>query len=344
MKLRDQFHQNHPGVFFLDADDLTGINHFLGLKGWLNTDERVISAGKAGEGNMNYTLRVTTSERSFILKQARPWVEKYPQVSAPWDRAIVEGSFYRAISGNSFISSRMPVLLGLDEVSRILMLEDLGEAQDRTSLYRGERLTRDDIEELAAYLSHLHGAFINFADKSDFSNREMRALNHQHIFSIPLMQSNGLNLDAITPGLEKAAEDLKNNVAYVEKVTSLGETYLADGMALLHGDFFPGSWLRTGKGLQVIDPEFCFFGPPEFDLGFFIAHLYLAEQPDGFADLLLESYKTDRSPDRQLINQFAGTEIMRRLTGVAQLPLNYGIEKKRQLLDLSVRLVLVGQT
>ncbi len=58
MKLRDQFHQNHPGVFFLDADDLTGINHFLGLKGWLNTDERVISAGKAGEGNMNYTLRV----------------------------------------------------------------------------------------------------------------------------------------------------------------------------------------------------------------------------------------------------------------------------------------------
>ncbi len=238
----------------------------------------------------------------------------------------------------------MPVLLGLDEVSRILMLEDLGEAQDCTSLYRGERLTRDDIEELAAYLSHLHGAFINSADKSDFSNREMRALNHQHIFSIPLMQSNGLNLDAITPGLEKAAEDLKNNVAYVEKVTSLGETYLADGMALLHGDFFPGSWLRTGKGLQVIDPEFCFFGPPEFDLGFFIAHLYLAEQPDGFADLLLESYKTDRSPDRQLINQFAGTEIMRRLTGVAQLPLNYGIEKKRQLLDLSVRLVLVGQT
>ncbi|MBK8314154.1 MAG: hypothetical protein IPL01_09085 [Acidobacteria bacterium] len=65
----------------------------MGLKGWLNTDERVISAGKAGEGNMNYTLRVETSDRSFILKQARPWVEKYPQVSAPWDRAIVEGSF-----------------------------------------------------------------------------------------------------------------------------------------------------------------------------------------------------------------------------------------------------------
>ncbi|MBK8314152.1 MAG: hypothetical protein IPL01_09075 [Acidobacteria bacterium] len=76
----------------------------------------------------------------------------------------------------------------------------------------------------------------------------------------------------------------------------------------------------------------------------FIAHLYLAEQPDGFADLLLESYKTDRSPDRQLINQFAEPRSSRRLTGVAQLPLNYGIEKKRQLLDLSVRLVLVGQT
>ncbi|MBK8314153.1 MAG: hypothetical protein IPL01_09080 [Acidobacteria bacterium] len=141
----------------------------------------------------------------------------------------------------------MLVLLGLDVVSRILMLEDLGEAQDCTSLYRGERLTSDEIEELAAYLSHLHGGFINSAGKSDLSNREMRALNHQHIFSIPLMQSNGLNLDAITPGLEKAAEDLKNNVAYVEKVTSLGETYLADGMALVAWRFFPGSWLRNGQ-------------------------------------------------------------------------------------------------
>lgn len=37
---------------------------------------------------------------------------------------------------------------------------------------------------------------------------------------------------------------------------------------------------------------------------------------------------------------FAGVEIMRRLIGVAQLPVRYGIEEKRRLLDLSRKLVL----
>src|SRR2546421_5684303 len=50
---------------------------------------RSLSAAPAGEGNMNYTLRIGTSERSFVMKQARPWVEKYPHIAAPWDRALM---------------------------------------------------------------------------------------------------------------------------------------------------------------------------------------------------------------------------------------------------------------
>ena len=47
---------------------------------------------------MNCTLRVTTTRRSFILKQARPWVEKYPQIAAPVERARVEAAFYAAVA------------------------------------------------------------------------------------------------------------------------------------------------------------------------------------------------------------------------------------------------------
>ncbi len=48
---------------------------FMAARGWLGPGERVERAARAGEGNMNRVLRVTTTARSLILKQARPWVE-----------------------------------------------------------------------------------------------------------------------------------------------------------------------------------------------------------------------------------------------------------------------------
>ena len=70
--------------------------------------ESVIAAERAGEGNMNCTLRVRTNERTFILKQARPWVEKYPQIEAPDERALVEAAFYRIAQVLPSVGSRMP--------------------------------------------------------------------------------------------------------------------------------------------------------------------------------------------------------------------------------------------
>ena len=104
----------------------------------------------------------------------------------------------------------------------------------------------------------------------------------------------------------------------------------AQSEGLLHGDYFPGSWLRSAAGLRIIDPEFCFFGPPEFDAGVMLAHMLLAGQARRVAFPGL---------DRALVDRFAGIEIMRRLIGVAQLPLAFGIERKRDLLNLSREMV-----
>jgi 5-methylthioribose kinase len=297
-------------------------------------------AGKAGEGNMNYTLRVSTSQRSFILKQARPWVEKYPHLAAPWERAVVEGRFYEAIAEDAPLAARMPRLLGLDAQSHILALEDLGEAQDFTSLYRGAELTEVQLDELATFLSRLHLLSSTAARKSAFANRAMRALNHFHIFDFPLQLENGFDLDAITPGLQDAARSLKLDADYVSVVKNLGELYLRDGDTLLHGDYFPGSWLQTAQGVRVIDPEFCFYGPPEFDLGVMIAHLYLSGQDVRLPHELLTKYHAARPLQQALLWQFAGVEIMRRLIGVAQLPVQFDLTAKAELLSLSHELVL----
>lgn len=342
MTSKTDFQKQHPESFFLDADNPQELAAYLRRQNWIEDAEALTGARKAGEGNMNYTLRIKTSSRSLILKQARPWVEKYPQIAAPRQRALVEGSFYRRVSHHAEIAAIMPGLIGLDETSCIIALEDLGEASDYTALYRGETLPASALDQLTDYLTALHSSFTGVELGEVFSNREMRELNHQHIFDLPLRPADLLDLDAITPGLRRAAQQLKDDTQYVETVTKLGKLYLADDPAgvLLHGDFFPGSWLNTAAGVRVIDPEFCFAGPAEFDPGVMIAHLHLANQPVSLVDRLLERYQPPAGFDRKRMRQFAGVEIMRRLIGVAQLPIVYGYERKTELLNLSRELVL----
>lgn len=326
----------------MDGSDLEGLTRYLRGKSWLAEDETVMTAAKAGEGNMNYALRVVTSRRSFIVKQARPWVEKYPHIAAPFERGEVEIRFYRLIALRSAVRQAMPALLGADPGSGILVLEDLGQAADFTDLYRGGTLPEAEMAYLVSYLAALHQPFAT-VDKSAFRNRAMRALNHEHIFRLPLARDNGLDLDAITPGLARAAAWLQEDQRYVRTVAALGELYLAeDGEALLHGDYFPGSWLQSKRGVKIIDPEFCFFGPAAFDLGCMLAHLHLAGQPGTLIERLMPTYR-ERSGlalSEQRARQFAGVEIMRRLLGVAQLPLACGLPRKKELLELSRALVL----
>ncbi len=313
-----EFKQNHPHAFFLDANDPRAMSLYLREAGWLGTNEELLDTERAGEGNMNYTLRIRTSTRSFILKQSRPWVEKYPDIAAPWDRALVEGRFYRLAGTVPVLAARMPKLLGSDDAARLLCLEDLGPARDLTSLYAGEPLTAGELANLIEWLSVLHAAFRDYHDKAAFANREMRALNHMHIFVLPLAS-------------ETSSE-------FKREVTCLGEQYLQQGDCLLHGDFFPGSWLQTLLGVKVIDPEFCFFGPPEFDLGVMLAHLIFAGYDLSELSRLLSIYGT--GVQERLVIQFAGVEIMRRLVGVARLPLTLDAQATARLLARSREMVL----
>ncbi len=297
---------------------------------------------------MNCAVRVRTSTGTFILKQSRPWLEKYPRIAAPFDRALVEGRFYRLVASSPTVAGRMPRLLWMDEQARILALEDLGMASDFFPLYAREIvLPEQTLADLVAYLSVLHGLVPTDAGARDgLTNRDMRALNHEHIFALPLRVENGLELDAYTgtPGLTAAARPLQTDPAYLRIVSGLGERYReGSGASLLHGDFFPGSFLQTAAGVRVIDPEFCFYGDAEFDLGIFAAHLLLAGEPAARAEQVLQIYQGSAgvkiSPE--LARQYAGVEIMRRLIGVAQIPtLRADLAQKTAWLELSHRLVL----
>lgn len=333
------------GKFFLSADILA-VAAYLSSMAWLMPNEVVETVSRAGEGNMNCVLRVVTCLRSFILKQSRPWVEKYPSVPAPWDRALIEARFYQEVQPRQGVAKYLPKLLGFDSQERLLMLEDLGEAQDFTFLYSdgGKRLDEAELNGLIDFLGALHTSLQGPELAVAFSNIEMRQLNHEHVFALPLRKDNGLDLDAITPGLSDLALRLQTSSRYCGEVHSLGDRYLdmTRGVCLIHGDFFPGSWLRARQGVYVIDPEFCFYGPPEWDLGVITAHLYFARQSQSTIDCLFSRYAELAPLNHNLALQFAGVEVMRRLIGVAQLPVNFGLDRKSELLQLSQGLVLEG--
>jgi len=276
--------------------------------------------------NMNCTLRVTTNQRTFILKQSRPWIEKYPHIAAPWERNLIETRFYEVTSTDAVLGEQMPRILGSDTVSRTLMLEDLGEAGDFSRIYNNDILKQSETITLVNYLSRLHSQFDASIFGPEFTNREMRTLNHFHIFKFPLDANNDLNLDQFTPGLTVQANKLQQDYAYVDTVAALGNLYLQDGESLLHGDYFPGSWFKASCGIRIIDPEFCF----------------LAEQPETLANKLVDTYGR-ATINHSLVSQFAGVEIMRRLIGVAQLPLKCDLRKKIEMLDISRQLVLNPQ-
>lgn len=309
------------------------LSAYLKGKKWLQENEAIESVEVPGEGNMNFTLRIKTNKRSFILKQSRDYVEKYPQVAAPIERVLREAEFYELIQAVPYLKQMTPNLIGLDKENSVMLMDDLGTGKDYSNLYeKGKNITEEDICIVIDFIATLHTTVTTSTTDKRIANRKMRELNHEHIFKYPYLEDNGINLDDIVPGLQEQASILKKDEKLKNHVLELGKLYLEDGDVLLHGDFFPGSWLKTASKLNIIDPEFCFFGLPEFEMGVALAHLKMADQSEEIIAKALQHYKESCTLDDALCNKFVAIEIIRRIIGLAQLPLEIGLEKRIELL------------
>lgn len=165
----------------------------------------------------------------------------------------------------------------------------------------------------------------------------LRELNHQHIFILPF-KNNGFSLDNIQQGLEALAKPFKNDKVLKNKIDRAGKAYMQNGDTLLHGDYYPGSWMRVGERLYIIDPEFSFAGPKEFDLGIMAAHLILASGQNSVFDQVCEAYRNKVKVEQ--VQTYCGIEIIRRLIGLAQLPMERTLKQKKNLLNLAKEYIL----
>ncbi len=312
-----------------------------------DNDETITSIERAGDGNMNLVMRVKTDRQSIVVKQARPWVEKYPTIAAPVDRILAEASFYDLVSSSTKVARMMPTVIAADAKLKLLVLQDLGSAADYSSLYSCDKSseTREVVfEEAASWLAHLHQTELE--SETTPGCQPLRILNHCHIFSIPLSDPPELDLDSVCQGLERVSGSIRNDVQLAEAFEQLGKNYLNppdSSLSLLHGDYYPGSWLSTRDGFRVIDPEFCFLGPREFDLGVMSAHYIFCIAAAELESVrrLVSAYESsaETKVSLSLVLGFAGTEIIRRILGVAQLPILADLSQRKQWLDLGVEFV-----
>jgi 5-methylthioribose kinase len=318
------------------SDELSHFTELVRSQGWLTADDSLVKLTTAGDGNMNWVRRATArSGTTLILKRSLPYVAKYPDIPAPQARIEVEAAFYRAIE-HTRLADDTPSVIGFDNTTQTLCLEDLGEGKDLTRIYSGDTDEAPAVmAKLLSWLSELHA--LPIPNPLLFNNLDMRKLNHEHIFALPFTCDNGLEL---TPALADAWRTLLDP-ALSDQAKALGDIYLrtyTDNASLLHGDFYPGSWLRQTSGaVAVIDPEFCFYGPAAFDLGVFWAHLRFANYSDEESTAMLTHYGPY---NEEAARKFAGVEILRRLFGVAQLPLTLSDEEKITLAHSAKEMVL----
>ena len=331
-------------------DNLEAINAHVRKLGWIPTAAVLTNPRPAGEGNMNRTLRFDCENcdelASLVLKQAVPFVAKYPDIPAPIERGAAEAAFYQAAQNHSQLEARLPRLLGTDKANHLLAFEDLGQAADLTAAYGDQQLQHQlskFVKPLMQWLSELHAI-----TPPVLHNHCMRELNYTHIFDLPLQADNGLELGELADVAERCA----NHEQLKQAASRLGQIYIGKSSqtttsVLLHGDFYPGSWLGTlsdPENVKVIDPEFAFVGPAEFDVGVCLAHLQFAGMSLEQASTALDHYSKPQGFDVTLARSFAGIELIRRLLGVAQLPLpeNTSTQTKIDWLETGCNLVLAG--
>jgi 5-methylthioribose kinase len=295
-----------------------------------------VTVEPAGDGNINWVRRARAAGgRSWIVKQARPALERFPQYQASTERIVFEHRYF-ALASKLPEAEICPRIVDFDECERVLVMEDLGSAErlDR-ALARGAEVT-PAAAALGRFLGAMHAATTDPALAARFENHEMRGLHGDHIFALPLAE----NDFPLSPALRAEADRLRRDPGLRRIAEELHRRYREPRGALLHGDVQAGNVLLTGPGgsrPKLLDAEIAHVGDPAFDLGILVAHLCLPavgrgrgeEAALGAARAAWSAYR-DRLQGVRLrgalevssrdVVRYAGIEMLRRTIGAARVP------------------------
>jgi 5-methylthioribose kinase len=249
-----------------------------------------------GDGNLNLVWRVFEREnrsRSILLKQGLPYLraagESWPL--SP-DRARFEAQALEL--QHRFASGLIPKPYWFDADMLVNAMEDLTEHQVlRRPMMAGHQFVGLG-ETIGKFCAKVLFGTSDFAMRPDekrdlqsqFRNSELCKITEDLIFTEPYMNQawHGLEIrNRFNPIIEADVTHMQHDSDLKAQVAALKYRFMTHAEALIHGDLHTGSIMaRVGTApdetpdIRVIDPEFAFFGPIGFDLGAFIANLFLS--------------------------------------------------------------------
>lgn len=265
-----------------DADVIAFARQHVGARYLAFATAEALQVEEIGDGNINYVYRVCTPDRSasVIVKQGLPWVriigESWP-LSLVRVRIEAETLQFEADCAPDLV----PALHHFDEARSAIVMEDIGDHRnlrhaflERASLPQlGEQMGRF----LATTLYRSSDLALDAHDKkarvARFINPDQCKITEDLFFIDPFCDH---ERNSINPALRADAEALWQDAALKVEVAELKQRFLSAPEALLHGDLHAGSIFVREDSTKVIDPEFGFFGPAGFDIGSWLAALWLA--------------------------------------------------------------------
>ncbi|MCE7030140.1 S-methyl-5-thioribose kinase [Jiella avicenniae] len=239
-------------------------------------------AREVGDGNLNLVFIVEGPGGAVVVKQALPYVrlvgDSWP---LPLERAYFEWNALTRQAAHQ--PHRLPRLFHFDALNALIVMEYLTpHVILRKELIAGKRF--DHLaEHMGIFLAEtlFHGSDFHLdkakkkADMALFAdNVELCAITENLVFTEPYFDA---PLNRWTrPQLDGPARALQSDRAVKVGVQEMLYRFTTKSEALLHGDLHTGSVMVTGSDTRVIDPEFAFYGPMGFDIGAFLANLFLA--------------------------------------------------------------------
>lgn len=258
------------------------------------------SAEEVGDGNINFVYIVRNGAGgAIIVKQGLPFVRVVGE-SWPLTQERVRYEAEALMIAHGYCSQHVPEVHLYDAPMSVIVMRYL---EPPHIILRGGIIAGTVYPALAAHVGEylattLFGSSalaigceqLRKARHAFGQNEDMCALTEQVIFTEPYAKAD--NNHWTSPQLDDAAAALRADSELKSAICSLKKRFACDGAALLHGDLHTGSIMCTESTTFVIDHEFAFYGPLGFDVGAFLANLFLAY----FAQ---DGYEGDRTAQRQ---------------------------------------------
>jgi 5-methylthioribose kinase len=237
---------------------------------------------EVGDGNLNLVFLVDGPDGSVCVKQSLPYVRSFGEAwKMPLERAYFENSYYTLVGPH--VPGLAPTVYHYSPELFCIVMEKLApHIILRRGLIAGTRYPEvarhvgDYVARACFFTSDLAQPFEGKLDgMARFAkNQSLLRITVELVFADPyrMMDRNRWT----SPELDGIAADFRGDGPLKAAAARMGQRFLSETQALVHGDLHSGSVMVTETDSRVIDPEFAFYGPIGFDLGAFVGNLLLA--------------------------------------------------------------------